>query len=287
MTHTKEDVVKLAAEFDKRFTSMNGVDVPERVSVPRDEWRALHTAIKQALASPAQSEPVAHRQGFWCADLTCKKCYSAEFRFKHTTLAAPVREPVEQALDKMAENARELGLDYEPVQALAAPVQKPVACVQDLDEVKRKHLVYEKGMDWKDPLYTTPPAAQPVPVSGYIKKIEDLIQERDDARKSRDFYKRRADALQEWQSKMRDPERTIVCDILANGHTLEPAGDRYTPPAAEQPAEPQGWKLVPVEPTEIMQDAGVVVMPTVDCHPYDAGMVYKAMLTAAPEKDQS
>jgi hypothetical protein len=32
--------------------------------------------------------------------------------------------------------------------------------VQDLDEVKRKHLVYEKGMDWKDPLYTTPPAAQ-------------------------------------------------------------------------------------------------------------------------------
>ena len=40
---------------------------------------------------------------------------------------------------------------FEPVE------QEPVACVQDLDEVKRKHLVYEKGMDWKDPLYTTPP----------------------------------------------------------------------------------------------------------------------------------
>lgn len=38
--------------------------------------------------------------------------------------------------------------------------QEPVACVQDLDEVKRKHLVYEKGMDWKDPLYTSPPAQQ-------------------------------------------------------------------------------------------------------------------------------
>ena len=38
-----------------------------------------------------------------------------------------------------------------------AQTQEPVACVQDLDEVKRKHLVYEKGMDWKDPLYTTPP----------------------------------------------------------------------------------------------------------------------------------
>lgn len=37
------------------------------------------------------------------------------------------------------------------------PTQEPVACVQDLDEVKRKHLVYQKGMDWKDPLYTTPP----------------------------------------------------------------------------------------------------------------------------------
>jgi hypothetical protein len=88
---------------------------------------------------------------------------------------------------------------------------------------------------------TTPPA-QPAPVqepvSDYIKKIEDLIQERDDARSSRDFYKRRADALQEWQSKMRDPERTIVCDILANGCTLEPAGDRYTTPPAAQPAVP-------------------------------------------------
>jgi len=88
------------------------------------------------------------------------------------------------------------------------------------------------------PLYTTPPA-QPTPVRGFIKKIEDLIQERDDARSSLDFYKRRADALQQWQSKMRDPERTIVCDILANGCTLEPAGDRYTTPPA-QPAATTG-----------------------------------------------
>jgi hypothetical protein len=60
MTHTKDEALKLAAEFDKRFTSMNGVDVPERVSVPRDEWRALHGAIKQALAQPAPTvQPVA------------------------------------------------------------------------------------------------------------------------------------------------------------------------------------------------------------------------------------
>jgi hypothetical protein len=64
-----DEALKLAAEFDKRFTSMNGVDVPERVSVPRDEWRALHTAIQQALAAPVQ--PVAHcEQG----PNFCKQC---------------------------------------------------------------------------------------------------------------------------------------------------------------------------------------------------------------------
>jgi len=46
--------------------------------------------------------------------------------------------------------------------AQAVAQQEPVACVQDLDEVKRKHLVYEKGMDWKDPLYTTPPQRKPL-----------------------------------------------------------------------------------------------------------------------------
>lgn len=46
---------------------------------------------------------------------------------------------------------------------------------------------------------------------------------------SLDFYRRRVELLQTWQSKMRDPERTIACDIIANGQTLPPenAGDRY------------------------------------------------------------
>jgi hypothetical protein len=132
----------------------------------------------------------------------------------------------------------------------------PAAPVQPIGEVIGRNeyaglgqIKHVKTIEWfGEPapvgtkLYTTPPApAQPAvqeTVSGYIKKIEDLIQERDDARSSRDFYKRRADALQEWQSKMRDPERTIVCDILANGCTLEPAGDRYTPPAQPAPVHP-------------------------------------------------
>ena len=39
---------KLAAEFNRYFTSSNGIDVPAKVSVSRDEWRALFTAIQQA-----------------------------------------------------------------------------------------------------------------------------------------------------------------------------------------------------------------------------------------------
>ena len=54
-------------------------------------------------------------------------------------------------------------------------------------------------------------------------------QEIDAAKAESDFYKRRVDLLQQWQSKMRDPERTICYDIIANGQTLPPenAGDRY------------------------------------------------------------
>ena len=44
-------------------------------------WKALESL---RTGQPAQ-ESVGHRVGFWCAELTCNKCYSAEFRFKHTT----------------------------------------------------------------------------------------------------------------------------------------------------------------------------------------------------------
>lgn len=41
-----------------------------------------------------------------------------------------------------------------------------------------------------------------------------------DLERSLEFYKARMNNLQCWQSSMRDPERKIVCDILANGFTL-------------------------------------------------------------------
>ena len=43
-----------------------------------------------------EQEPVllfqSHRDGFWCVDLTCAKCYSADFRLKHTS--PPQRKPL-------------------------------------------------------------------------------------------------------------------------------------------------------------------------------------------------
>jgi len=61
------------------------------------------------------------------------------------------------------------------------------------------------------------------------KALKECLEEADRLQGEAAFYKRRCDALQGWQSRMRDPERTVVCDILANGFTLPPAnaGDRY------------------------------------------------------------
>ena len=38
---------------------------------------------------------------------------------------------------------------------------------------------------------------------------------------SAEFYKERCKALQSIQSTMRDPERKMVCDILANGYAAK------------------------------------------------------------------
>ena len=50
----------------------------------------------QPVPPRAEQEPMllfqSHRDGFWCVDLTCAKCYSADFRLKHTT--PPQRKPL-------------------------------------------------------------------------------------------------------------------------------------------------------------------------------------------------
>lgn len=45
---------------------------------------------------------------------------------------------------------------------------------------------------------------------------------------SHDSFVKKIDLLQEMQQYMREPERTIICDILANGSLLpDPTGERY------------------------------------------------------------
>lgn len=50
-----------------------------------------------------------------------------------------------------------------------------------------------------------------------------------DLEKSRDFYKRRCELLQSVQKVMRDPERTLACDILANGQLLTDGAGNLDP----------------------------------------------------------
>ena len=80
--------------------------------------------------------------------------------------------------------------------------------------------------------------AQPAQQPGQEPPMQQQLA---DALQSLDIYKQRVGALQQWQHQMRDPERTIVCDIIANGRTLEPAGDRYKL-AEQQVQEPVAGK---------------------------------------------
>jgi len=51
--------------------------------------KEAHDLAVEAPAKQEQGEPMvliqSHSDGFWCADLTCNKCYSADFRFKHAS----------------------------------------------------------------------------------------------------------------------------------------------------------------------------------------------------------
>lgn len=63
--------------------------------------------------------------------------------------------------------------------------------------------------------------ADPYDCAAGIRELHENWQmekaEAERLREEKEFYKRRCDALQKEQSGMRDPERQIVCDILANG----------------------------------------------------------------------
>ena len=65
---------------------------------------------------------------------------------------------------------------------------------------------------------------------------DDLSNARKELNTSRQFYQRRFDLLQKEQRRMREPERTLVCDILANGALLpDPLGVRYRRSDTQRP----------------------------------------------------
>lgn len=68
--------------------------------------------------------------------------------------------------------------------------------------------------------------------SAVMELLRQSKKEIEELRRSESFHKRRCELLQTVQSKMRDPERTIVCDILANGLLLSSNydGNRYAIP---------------------------------------------------------
>ena len=72
---------------------------------------------------------------------------------------------------------------------------------------------------------------QPAPreVGEAIDAAIEMIERLELAESSVVWHRRRWMALQMHQTKMREPERTMVCDILANGELMHPtvAGDRY------------------------------------------------------------
>ena len=93
---TKELLGRVHRELLDVLNSIN----QDKIHHDGDDFHELLNDVEKALAEHAMSEvqrlgqeieqePVllfqSHRDGFWCVDLTCAKCYSADFRLKHTT----------------------------------------------------------------------------------------------------------------------------------------------------------------------------------------------------------
>lgn len=163
----KDEALVLADEFEKRFSSMNGVDVPEQVRVPRDEWRALHTAIKQALAAPVQ--PVAWTPGpnlfkDWCSQYfgpDVDDVYIAHAIFnlppmaQHFAATPPAAQPAVQTWPVSQDPATQLQVaqiiamrDSTPPVAQLAPVPLTDEQVWANDELMKLNAVMMLPMDY-------------------------------------------------------------------------------------------------------------------------------------------
>ena len=121
-------------------------------------------------------------------------------------------------------------------------------------------LVKRHGLKIGDKLYALP-GAQPAPsfADAYQGAMEEVA-----------IWKKRALEAEELNRK-------FIAEINGPTHMGEPA--------QPTPSIPEGWKLVPIEPTHEMLDAGEdTFVPTYTGTPASAPIdVYRAMLAAAPE----
>jgi NAD(P)H-flavin reductase len=84
---------------------------------------------------------------------------------------------------------------------------------KEIFEIASKHLVYYVG-EYED--------------DEWFGDKQDVLEFAREICEKNDFYKTRCELLQKVQKYMRDPERQIVCDILANNSLLQdPSGKRY------------------------------------------------------------
>jgi len=142
----KDEALKgaIGAEYQKSPWDGKGISMPPP-EAPVQDSTCSETLRAQGKAYPR----------------TCKKCGFG-----------PCIALANASLDKMAENARELGLDYEPAlkdnsnYRYDPPVAEPVAWIHvDAYQPSNRHLEWKENCkgyegDWvKHPLYTTPPAA--------------------------------------------------------------------------------------------------------------------------------
>ncbi|MDH1900867.1 hypothetical protein N5D67_00895 [Comamonas aquatica] len=139
-------------------------------------------------------------------------------------------------------------------------------------------------------IYTRMLAAAPQPPEAEENPLQEPL---DEALQSLEFYKRRCDLLQSIQPRMRDPERTMVCDVLANGHLLQggdgqPDKARYAPPEA---APVPQFSRIAQKKLDYLLEAGEAITGyaienkdgrrgAIDCH----GFVYWWQDAAAPQQ---
>lgn len=96
-TKAAELAAKLA-EFNRYFTSSNGVDVGERVSVPRDEWRSLYALLRasEGRVPVAELRWMDPKGSSWCVVVTDHQALAGLPHKSPLFLAAP-HPPAQQA----------------------------------------------------------------------------------------------------------------------------------------------------------------------------------------------